>query len=102
MYNETENLKLCQGKNRFFQIIKGRKTIEKQGDLEMEYRTNRRTGDKISIIGLGASSISQAGEKEGIETLKMAFDNGINYFDLAGGDVECFPYYGEAFTYRIN
>ena len=97
MYNETENLKLCQGKNRFFQIIKGRKTIEKQGDLEMEYRTNRRTGDKISIIGLGASSISQAGEKEGIETLKMAFDNGINYFDLAGGDVECFPYYGEAF-----
>ena len=63
----------------------------------MEYRINRRTGDKISIIGLGASSISQAGEKEGIETLKMAFDNGINYFDLAGGDTECFPYYGEAF-----
>ena len=61
----------------------------------MEYRTNRRTGDKISIIGLGASSISQAGEKEGIETLKMAFDNGINYFDLAGGDTECFPYYGK-------
>ena len=63
----------------------------------MEYRTNRRTGDKISILGLGASSISQAGEKEGIETLKMAFDNGINYFDLAGGDAACFPYYGEAF-----
>ena len=63
----------------------------------MEYRTNRRTGDKISIIGVGASSISQAEEKEGIETLKMAFDNGINYFDLAGGDTECFPYYGEAF-----
>ena len=63
----------------------------------MEYRTNRRTGDKISIIGLGASSISQAKEKEGIETLKMAFDNGINYFDLAGGDAACFPYYGKAF-----
>ena len=63
----------------------------------MEYRTNRRTGDKISIIGLGASSISQAKEKEGIETLKMAFDNGINYFDLVGGDAACFPYYGKAF-----
>ncbi len=63
----------------------------------MEYRTNRRTGDKISIIGVGASSISQAEEKEGIETLKMAFDNGINYFDLAGGDAACFPYYGKAF-----
>ena len=63
----------------------------------MEYRTNPRTGDKISIIGLGASSISQAGEKEGIETLKMAFENGINYFDLAAGDAACFPYYGKAF-----
>ena len=42
----------------------------------MEYRINRRTGDKISIIGLGASSISQAGEKEGMETLKMAFSSG--------------------------
>ena len=63
----------------------------------MEYRTNRRTGDNISIIGLGASSIFQAGKKEGIETLKMAFDNGINYFDLACGDAECFSYYGKAF-----
>ena len=63
----------------------------------MEYRINRRTGDKISIIGLGASSISQAGEKEGIETLKLAFDNGINYFDLAAGDDKCFEYYGKAF-----
>ena len=35
----------------------------------MEYRTNRRTGDKISIIGLGASSISQAGEKVWIHSL---------------------------------
>ena len=63
----------------------------------MEYRINRRTGDKISVIGLGSSSISQAGEKEGIETLKMAYENGINYFDLAAGDSDCFKYYGEAF-----
>lgn len=63
----------------------------------MEYRINRRTGDKISVIGLGASSISGAGEKEGIETLKMAFENGINYFDLAAEDSECFEYYGKAF-----
>lgn len=63
----------------------------------MEYRINRRTGDKISIIGLGASSIGEAGEKEGIETLEMAYENGINYFDLAAGDSKCFPYYGKAF-----
>ena len=63
----------------------------------MEYRINRRTGDRISVIGLGSSSISQAGETEGIETLKMALDSGINYFDLAAGDAECFEYYGKAF-----
>lgn len=63
----------------------------------MEYRLNRRTGDKISIIGLGASSISQAGEKEAIETLKMAFENGINYFDIAAGEAKSFEYYGKAF-----
>ena len=27
----------------------------------------------------------------------MAFENGINYFDLAAGDSECFEYYGKAF-----
>ena len=63
----------------------------------MEYRINKRTGDKISIIGMGASSISQAGETEGVETLKLAFEKGINYFDLAAGDAECFSYYGKAF-----
>lgn len=63
----------------------------------MEYRINKRTQDKISDIGLGASSISQAGSKEAVETLKMAYENGINYFDLAAGDAECFPFYGEAF-----
>lgn len=63
----------------------------------MEYRINKRTGDKISIIGMGASSISQAGETEGVEALKLAFKKGINYFDLAAGDAECFSYYGKAF-----
>lgn len=63
----------------------------------MDYRINRRTGDKISVIGLGASSISQSSEKEAVETLKLAFDNGINYFDLAAGDSTCFNYYGKAF-----
>lgn len=52
----------------------------------MEYRINRRTGDKISIIGIGTSSISEADEKEAVETLRKAFESGINYFDLASAD----------------
>ena len=35
----------------------------------MEYRMNRRTGDQISVLGLGTSSIASAGEREGVETL---------------------------------
>ena len=62
----------------------------------MEYRINKRTGDRISVLGLGSSSIHQAGVKEGVETLRFAFENGINYFDLAAGEAACFPYYGEA------
>lgn len=63
----------------------------------MEYRVNRRTGDKISIIGLGASSISQANEDEAVETLKEAFKKGVNYFDLAAAESISFKYYGKAF-----
>ena len=63
----------------------------------MEYRINKRTQDRISVIGLGASSISESNRKEAVETLKVAYENGINYFDLAAGDATCFPFYGEAF-----
>lgn len=63
----------------------------------MEYRENRRTGDKISILGLGNSSIAEAGEKEGIETLNLAFESGINFYDMAAGAAACFPLYGKAF-----
>ena len=30
----------------------------------MDYRINRRTGDKISVLGLGASSVAQGGQSE--------------------------------------
>ena len=64
----------------------------------MEYRENRRTGDKISVLGLGASCIANAGEKEGVEALQLAFEQGINYYDLAAGEAAGFPYYGTAFA----
>lgn len=63
----------------------------------MEYRINQRTGDKISVIGIGSSYLSETPEKEALETLEMAYENGINYIDLAAGAAECFSYYGKAF-----
>ena len=64
----------------------------------MEYRTNRRTGDRISIIGLGTSSICDAGEKKAVDALLYAHDKGVNYIDLATAKANTFRYVGTAFS----
>lgn len=63
----------------------------------MRYRKNRRTGDMISEIGIGSSYMFQAGREEAVKALRHAYENGINYYDLAAGDGSTFPIYGEAF-----
>ena len=35
----------------------------------MEYRINKKTGDSISVIGLGTSYIAESSEKEAVEAL---------------------------------
>ncbi len=64
----------------------------------MEYRTNKRTGDRISVIGLGTSYIAETEEKEAIRALEFACENGINYADLATAGAKTFAYYGKAFS----
>ena len=64
----------------------------------MEYRINRRTGDQISVIGLGSSSIGEAGRREGVALLRMALERGVNYYDLATAESDNFPTFGEAFA----
>ena len=60
----------------------------------MEYRINRRTGDAISVLGLG-TSVLPAGE-EGIRILEAAVEGGINYFDLATAESHTFTTFGRA------
>ena len=62
----------------------------------MRYRTNRRTGDAVSEIGLGSAYLFEAGMAEGVKALRRACEGGINFFDLAAGDGRSFPIYGEA------
>ena len=62
----------------------------------MEYRINRRTGDRISVIGAGTAYLPETPRKEAVEALRYAVENGINYFDLAAGDGEAFAQFGEA------
>lgn len=64
----------------------------------MEYKTNRRTGDSISIIGIGTSSLPSAGEEEGVKTLQLAYEEGVNYFDLATAESSCFPIFRKALS----
>ncbi len=64
----------------------------------MNYRTNIKTGDRISEIGIGSSYMYEAGMEEALKALRRAYEGGINYYDLAAGDGASFPIYGEAFS----
>lgn len=64
----------------------------------MEYRKLPHGNEKISVIGLGSSSIGAAPEEEIVRTVRTAMEAGINYFDLAAGHAAVFPAYGKAFA----
>ena len=64
----------------------------------MEYRVNRRTGDRVSVIGLGTSYIAESDEKTAIEALRNCkwnqlcrpcYSRGKDIFLLWDGISEC-------------
>ena len=63
----------------------------------MEYRKLPRGGEMISVIGMGSSVVGAQKEKDIIKTVEYAVENGINYFDMAGGHASIFAPYGKAF-----
>ncbi len=64
----------------------------------MEYRRLPKGEEKISVLGLGTSSLGAAGEREMTEALELAVENGINYFDMASADAAPFPVYGKVLS----
>ncbi len=64
----------------------------------MQYRVNQRTGDRVSVIGIGSAYLFEAAPEEGVKALRTAYEGGINYFDLAAGDGRAFPLWGEALS----
>lgn len=64
----------------------------------MKYRENKRTGDRISEIGMGTAYIVEAAHDEVVRTVRHAYENGINYFDLAAADGTAFATFGEALS----
>ncbi|MCR5134375.1 MAG: aldo/keto reductase, partial [Clostridiales bacterium] len=62
----------------------------------MEYRENKKTGDRISVLGMGSGGIAANGLEKGAEVLQKAVGAGINYFDLAAAEGKAFEVFGEA------
>lgn len=62
----------------------------------MEYRILPHGTEKISILGLGTSSIQASSEHEIEETVRLAVENGVNYFDMASAEAKPFAAYGRA------
>jgi aryl-alcohol dehydrogenase-like predicted oxidoreductase len=53
-----------------------------QNSSEIPRRTLGTTGEKVSIIGLGGAHIGwQKTDRESIEIIRTAIDNGINFMD---------------------
>lgn len=56
---------------------------------KIEKRSLGRTGEMLSMIGFGGIIVKDATPGEASDVVKLAIDNGINYFDVA-------PSYGDA------
>ena len=64
----------------------------------MEYRIHPKTGDKISVIGIGTGPVFEAGEKTAVAALAYAYEQGVNFVDFATAGADTFRYAGLAFA----
>jgi len=64
------------------QRLYGGLKLSKSPKSEIPYRILGRTGEKVSIVGLGGFHIgTQSDEKDSIKIIRTAIDNGINFLD---------------------
>ncbi len=64
---------------------------------EMPYRTLGRSGEKVSLLGLGGYHIGmQSDEQESIRIVRTAIDNGVNFMD------NCWDYNGGTSEIRMG
>lgn len=53
----------------------------------MEYRKLPHGEEQISVIGMGSLVVGEQKEKDIIKTVEYAVEAGVNYFDMAGGQI---------------
>lgn len=64
----------------------------------MKYRIHPKTKDRISVIGIGTGPVFEAPEKEAVDTLTYACEQGVNFVDFATAGAKTFRYAGLAFV----
>ncbi|NMG19557.1 aldo/keto reductase [Brasilonema bromeliae] len=70
------------GTEGFFSQLQAQNKPTQTRSGEMIYRTLGRTGEKVSVIGLGGHHIGRPkDEQEGIRLIRTAIDRGINFMD---------------------
>ena len=68
--------------------------IDRKTDIP--YRPLGRTGEKVSLIGLGGFHLGRPTEEESIRIVRTAIDNGVNFMD------NCWDYYHGASEMRMG
>jgi len=63
---------------------------------DMPYRPLGRTGEKVSLIGLGGFHLGKPSEDESLRVVRTAIDNGVNFMD------NCWDYFGGASETRMG
>lgn len=63
---------------------------------DMPYRTLGKTGEKVSLVGLGGYHIGIPSEEEGIKIIRTALDGGMNFLD------NCWDYHNGASEVRMG
>jgi predicted aldo/keto reductase-like oxidoreductase len=63
---------------------------------DMLYRTLGRTGEQVSLIGLGGYHLGKPGEEEAIRIVRSAVDRGVTFMD------NCWDYNGGASEIRMG
>jgi predicted aldo/keto reductase-like oxidoreductase len=94
--NRRQFLKAAAGSALLTAILKARD--ESLASSGMQYRTLGRTGERVSIIGVGGHHIGRpsVSERESERIIRTAIDNGINFMD------NCWDYNGGESEIRMG
>ena len=70
--------------------------LSRAADLDMPRRTLGRSGEKVSIIGIGGYHLGRPSEQDAIRIVRTALDNGVNFLD------NCWDYNGGVSEERMG